>query len=138
MTAVNVDWAPLALRLILGILFIAHGYPKLKNLKGTASWLASIGFRPGIFWALVLSITELGGGIAILAGLAVRIASALLIVAMAIATLLKAFKWKMPFTKMSEGAGYEFDLVILAGLIALLFLGAGNWSVDQMIGWIVG
>ena len=130
-------WAPVALRLVLGAVFVVHGLPKLKDLKGTAGFLGGLGFKPGMFWALVLGVTEFFGGIAILLGVVSRIASGLLIISMLIATLLKKFKWGVPFTKGHE-AGWEWDLVLLGGVIALFILGSGNWSVDQMMGWIWG
>ena len=130
-------WAPVALRIVLGATFIVHGLPKLKSLKGTGDFLAGIGFKPGIFWAFLLGATEFVGGIAILLGIGSRIASGLLIISMLIATLLKKFKWKVPFTKGNE-AGWEWDLVLLGALIAVFILGSGNWSIDQMMGWIWG
>lgn len=137
MVVLAADWAPLALRLMLGVIFLAHGYPKVKNLKNTAGWLASSGFKPGMFWAVVLGFTEFIGAIALLVGFLTRVAAGLLIVSMTVATLMQAVKWKKPFTSQA-GPGYEFDLLIVAGLVALFLWGAGNWSVDQAIGWILG
>lgn len=133
----NPEIASLALRAVLGIEFAAHGFPKLKNLKSTAGFLAGSGFKPGLFWALVLGCTEFFGGLALLAGFASRIASGLLIISMVVATLLKIFKWKVPFTKGND-AGWEWDFILLGGLIALFLLGSGSYSVDQMIGWMWG
>jgi len=137
MAIFNPEIASLALRAVLGIEFVVHGFPKLKNLKGTAEFLASTGFKPGIFWALVLGITEFGGGLALLAGFASRIAAGLLIISMIVATLLKIFKWKIPFAKGND-AGWEWDFIILGGLVALFLLGSGSYSVDQMLGWVWG
>lgn len=133
----NPEIASLALRAVLGIEFVVHGFPKLKNLKGTAEFLASTGFKPGIFWALVLGSTEFVGGLALLAGFASRIATGLLIISMIVATLLKIFKWKIPFAKGND-AGWEWDFIILGGLLALFLLGSGTYSVDQMLGWVWG
>ena len=133
MAMLSVEWAPLALRLVLGAIFIIHGYPKLKNFKGTADWLAGIGFKPGAFWAFALGSAEFFGGIAILIGLFSRIGAGLLIVSMLVATYFNIFKWKKKFS-----GGYEFDLMILAGLIAIFLLGAGSLSIDQAIGWMLG
>ena len=128
-------WAPLALRLVLGIEFLVHGYPKLfKQFKGTADFLAGLGFKPGLFWALVLGVTEFFGGLALLVGFASRLAAGLLMVSMLVATLLKIFKWKVPFAKGND-AGWEWDWLILGGLVALFLLGSGPWSVDQVLGW---
>ena len=131
-------WALFAPRVILGAIFIAHGYPKLfKDFQGTAGFLAGLGFIPGRFWALVLGATEFFGGFALLLGFFSRLAAGLLIISMTIATLLKIFKWKVPFTKRKE-VGWEWDALILAGLIAIFLLGAGNASLDQTLGWIWG
>ena len=138
MVALYVEWAPIALRIVLGFVFLAHGYPKLfKDLKGTAGFLAGIGVRPGVFWALVLGSAEFFGGLALLLGFASRVASGLLIISMTVATLLKIFVWKVPFTKGSE-AGWEFDALLLAGVIALFLLGSGTLSVDQLLAWQLG
>lgn len=128
----------LALRLVLGAIFIVHGYPKLSNLKQTAGFLGSQGFAPAIFWAFVLSVTEFFGGIALVIGFASRIAAVLLIISMLVALCLHLFKWKTPFTKGKEGIGWEYDLLIIAGLLAVLLLGSGNISVDSVIGWMWG
>ncbi len=137
MVVFGIEWASVALRLVLGVEFLLHGFPKLKNLKGTAEWLASQGFKPGIFWAAVLGLTEFFGGIALLAGFATRVAAGLLIISMVVATLLKMTKWKVPFSKGND-AGWEWDFIILGGLVALFLLGAGSYSIDQMLGWMLG
>src|SRR3989338_4409847 len=132
------EWAPLALRVILGVLFIVHGYPKLfRNFSETSGFLAGLGFKPGAFWTVILGVTEFFGGIFLLLGLVSRVASGLLIISMTVATLIKIFKWKVPFTKGGE-AGWEFDALILAGLVTLFLLGSGNWSIDQMLVWQLG
>lgn len=128
-----IPWAPVALRVALGLIFIVHGYPKLfKDFKGTAKFLEGISFKPGAFWALVLGVAEFFGGLAILFGLGTRIVAGVLIISMVVATLVKIVKWKTPFSTMS-GMGWEFDLLILAGLITLLFLGSGEWALNQLV-----
>ena len=47
---------------------------------------------------------------------------------------LKIFKWKAPFSAHDK-MGWEFDLILLAAAAALLFLGAGNYSLDAVMGW---
>ena len=128
------DLVSIPLRIVLGILFAVHGHPKLfKEFKGTAKFLKGIGFRPPAFWAAVLGVTEFFGGLALLLGFATRVAAALLIIAMLVALYFNAFKWKKPFK-----GGYEFDLLLIAGLLTLLLLGAGPISIDAMLGWTLG
>lgn len=116
-------FAPLILRVILGLVFIAHGYPKLKGFSGTADWLDSIGFKPAKFWALVLGLTEFVGGIFLVIGLFVQPVAGLI----AIVMLVAIFKVKI---KQGFVGGYEFELVLLAIALALMLLGAGAYAID--------
>ena len=128
------EWAVLPLRIIIGIIFIYHGYPKLfKDFKGTKKFVKSIGFIPANFWAFMLAFAEFFGGVAILLGVFTRIAAILIFIVMCVASYFNIFKWKKPF-----GGGYEFDLMLLAGLITIFLLGAGNLSIDGIIGWVLG
>ena len=126
-------FASIPLRLILGIVFIYHGYPKLKDLKGTAGFVGGLGFKPAILWAFLLGATEFFGGALILMGLFTRVASALLIISMLVALYFNKFKWGKPFK-----GGYELDLVLIFALLALFILGAGIFSVDNYVGWLLG
>jgi len=137
MVVFGVVWASVALRIVLGVEFIVHGYPKLKDVRGTAGFLEGLGFKPGMFWAVVLGLAEFVGGLAFLTGAFTRIFAAALTISMLIALLVKKFKWKVSFSKGSD-AGWEWDWLIVGGLIALFFLGSGAYSVDQYMGWIWG
>ncbi len=76
--------APLALRLPVGIIFIAHGAQKLfgwfggYGLEGTGQWLGSIGLAPGYLMAVLAGGAEFFGGLALVLGLLVRPAAAAL------------------------------------------------------------
>lgn len=127
----SLDWAAVALRLALGVIFLVHGYPKLKDMQGTSGFLAGLGFKPGMLWAIILGVTEFAGGLALILGLFMRLAAGLLIISMAIATLLKIFKWKTPFS--GDQVGWEFDLLIIAVLVALILIGSGSVSLDHFL-----
>ena len=125
MAEVLTGWAPVFLRIAIGLIFISHGYPKLnKNLEKTSKFLKEAGFNPGKFWALVLGCIEFFGGLAVLIGLFTRTASVLLGIIMIIALYHHTVVWKKKFI-----GGYELDFLILFALIALLLLGSGNLSV---------
>ena len=129
MVEVLTGWAPVFLRIAIGLIFILHGYPKLnKNLKKTSEFLNNIGFRPGKFWALVLGSVEFFGGLAILIGLFTRTASVVLGIVMIIALYHHTVVWKKKFI-----GGYELDFIILFALIALLLLGSGNLSIGMTL-----
>lgn len=136
MTEILIGWAAAILRVIFGIMMAFHGWPKLRAIHGTAAWVESIGFRPGMMWAVGLVLTEFIGGIALVLGIFTRIAAGLLAIEFLIIMFLKIFPWKKQF---ATGDGeWDFDLVFFAIAIALILLGAGNWSIDQAIGWKLG
>ena len=129
----SAGYASLALRVVVGILFLVHGWPKIKNPKMMAGFLGGMGFKPGIFWSVLLAVTEFFGGIAILLGLYVRAAAIPLVISMSVASYLKIFVWKSKFASDKDNpSGYEIDLLALGGLIALFFLGSGSLSVSSL------
>ena len=134
--ALNTDgYAALPVRLVLGIVFAAHGAQKLfgwfggYGLEGTGQWMASIGLEPGYFLALLAGSAEFFGGVALLIGLAVRPAALALAGTMVVAIF--SAHWANGFFMSNNG--YEFALTLLAGSIALVISGAGKLSIDHAI-----
>lgn len=112
------QWGFWALRLAVGLLFMYHGWTKLSNMPGTIEMFGKMGFTSmTAFWAWLVSLVEFVGGLAVVAGLAMHLATALLVIDMVVA-LLKVHM-KMPF-----GAA-ELPLALLGGSLALFFLGGG-------------
>jgi putative oxidoreductase len=122
------EWSFFILRLILGFLMIVHGWPKIKNLKGTAEWMSSQGFKPGIFWAVVSALVEFIGGIFLIFGFLTQIVALLLTIQFLVIVL-----WRI---KKHEGliGEFELDLIILGASIVLLLNGAGALSLDKFFG----
>ena len=123
------EYASLPLRIVLGIIFIVHGYMKLfGGIEGTTGFFTNIGIPLAGFFAWVVAIVEFFGGIALILGIFVKIASSLLAVDMIVAILVvhlsKGF--------LVNNGGYEFPLALLAGLIALILLGAGEPSLQKV------
>ena len=125
----------LALRIPLGIIFIAHGAQKLfgifggYGLEGTGQWMASIGLEPGYLMALMAGSAEFFGGIALLLGLLVRPAAAVLAITMLVAIFVVHFANGL----FMSNNGYEFGLALLAGSVALAISGAGRFSIDKAL-----
>lgn len=121
------DWAPLMLRVVLGLAFIAHGYPKLfKNRLEVAQWLDAIGIAPGKFWVLVVGVVEFFGGIALILGAWVEFVGILLAINMLVAM------WKVKWGKIgyiAQQGGWELDLIYLAVALSFLFTGPGAWAL---------
>ena len=135
-------WAAVPLRLIVGYGFVAHGLAKIaKGPDNFVHIVEAIGVpMPGMMaWLTIL--VELAGGVAILAGAFVALASvpmaAVLLVAMGTVHLQYGFT-SIKLMAVTAGGpkfgppGIETDLLYLACLAALVMLGAGPWSVD---GW---
>lgn len=119
--------APLFLRFAIGVIFIAHGYPKLfKNFSGTAQFFESVGLKPAKFWVIIVGVSEFFGGLALIIGFLTQIAALLIAITMLVAMVyVKKIKFKKGLVD-----GYEFDLILFAVALALLFLGPGAFAID--------
>ncbi len=123
------------LRIVAGLTFAAHGAQKLfgwfggYGLDGVGKWMESIGLAPGYLMALMAGSAEFFGGLALILGLLVRPAAAMLAVTMlvAIVTVHLANGFFM------SNNGYEFALALLAISLALVIEGAGKLSLDKRI-----
>lgn len=115
----------LALRLALGIIFFAHGYPKLAHLHGGMQEFFMQHGLPGYF-VYISGVLEVFGAVLLVLGLFTRPAALLLAVEMAVAI------WKV-----HSGRGYlavheyEFPLALAVACFALATIGAGAFSLDQ-------
>ena len=124
------NWAILALRVVLGLILMRHGLPKLKSLKKTGGWFEGVGFRPGVFWALVGGIIEYVGGLAIVLGFLTQLAA--VFIAFEFAIILVFFRKSRMFTKEAE-----IDWLILAMALAVATLGSGLLSLEGYWGLIL-
>lgn len=127
--------APLALRVPVGIIFIAHGAQKLfgwfggYGLQATGDAFASMGLNPGLLMASLAGGAEFFGGIALLIGLLVRPAAAVLAITMLVAIFAVHFSNGLFMTNN----GYEYALALLAVTVSLAISGAGCASVDDKL-----
>jgi len=120
--------ALLVLRLVLGIIFIGHGYHKVNGHLGEfANHVASLQLPSWLGY--VASFTEFIGGILVILGLFTRVVALGLVIDMTVAI------WKVhwPHGLMGTG-GYEFPLALAAIALSLIFLGAGPIAVDAIRG----
>ena len=140
LVATDASWATIALRIPVGIIFAAHGAQKLfgwfggYGLEGTGQWLASIGLEPGYLMALLAGGAEFFGGLALIAGLLVRPAAAVLAFTMVVAI----FAVHVGNGLFMSNNGYEFGLALLAASVSLAISGAGRASVDRVLAGRIG
>ena len=132
MLATDQSWGLLALRVPVGIIFIAHGAQKLfgwfggYGLEGTGGFFATLGLEPGYLMALLTGSAEFFAGLALVVGFLVRPAAAALAFTMLVAIFAVHFEGGL----FLSNDGYEFALALLAASVALLFNGGGRISVD--------
>jgi putative oxidoreductase len=126
----------LVIRVILGALFVGHGTQKLfgwfggHGIEGTAGFMEALGLRPGRDHAIAAGVAEAGGGALLTAGLATPVAAAAITGSMATAVR-TVHAPKGPW--IAEG-GYEYNLVIVATLLAIVDVGPGDLSLDHALG----
>ena len=134
-------WAPIPLRLMVGYGFMEHGFAKLsRGPEAFATTLHMIGVPAPHLMAWLTILTELIGGLAVLLGAFVPLASlpmaAVLFVAMFTVHLPYGFS-SIKLLSVTSGQaqfgppGYELDLLYLACLAALLFGGPGPMAIDH-------
>ncbi len=127
--------APLAVRLIIGIIMLAHGWQKLTEMgpgNFGGQMLAGLGVPLPVFMGYVITFVEIIGGILLIVGFLSRLAALLLTINLVVAVLL--VKVNVGFLSGSSGTGAELDLALIAGLLVILFAGPGRLSVDHALG----
>jgi putative oxidoreductase len=126
----------LLLRLTVGGFFFGHGTQKLfgwfggHGLDATAQGFEQMGMRPGRRNALAAGAAEAGGGTAIALGLATPLAASVLTSTMLTAVNRVHLK-KGPW---ATNGGYEYNVVLIAAVLALAETGPGELSLDHTLG----
>lgn len=119
----------LLLRLVMGVAFIFHGWPKIQNPMG---WMGPEASVPAILQALA-ALAEFGGGMALVAGLLTRLASLGIMSNMIVALGMVHLPHGDPFVGKGVGPSYELAAVYLACAVLFLILGPGRFSLDALV-----
>jgi putative oxidoreductase len=136
-------WAPIPLRLIVGYGFMEHGFAKLaRGLDAFPAILQAIGVPAPHLMGLLTIMVEIVGGLAVLLGALVPLAS----IPMAAVLLVATFTVHLPYGFSSikleavtaAGAqfgppGFETDLLYLACLATLVLGGSGPLAIDSLL-----
>jgi putative oxidoreductase len=142
------SWYALPLRLAVGFGFIEHGYAKLaRGPEAFAAILHAIGTPAAELMAWATIMVELVGGLLVLVGAFIPIASipmaVVLLVAILTVHLPNGFSSIKLLSFDAAGAhfgqpGYETDLLYMAGLVALALGGAGPLALERLLLWRSG
>lgn len=121
------NFAVLLGRFGLALIFILSGWSKIAGYAGTQQYMESMGV-PGAVLPLVI-LLELGGGLAILTGLATRW------VALALAgfTLVAAVLFHANLGDQNQFINFMKNVAIAGGFLVLATQGAGSFSVDNLL-----
>jgi putative oxidoreductase len=126
----------LLLRVVIGGVILAHGLQKTfgwwngpgpKRLRGG---LESMGFQIAGLMTLLLILAE-DGGLFFALGLLTPLAALLIVTSQVVA--IAVTHWKNGF--WNGGGGWEFNLVLIGGTLAVCATGPGRFSLDRWFGW---
>ncbi|MFM2482277.1 DoxX family protein [Celerinatantimonas sp. YJH-8] len=128
-------FAPLFLRVPVGIILMAHGSQKLfgwfggYGLEGTGKFMASLGLHPGILMAGMAGSAEFFGGLCLILGLLTRPAAAVIGFTMLVAI----FSVHIGNGLFLANNGFEYALALAAVCASLLVSGSGRLSIDKIL-----
>ncbi len=89
------DVAALVGRVALGALFLAHGWPKIKDVRKPIGFVKGTGWPGGAAFALLFTLLEFFGGIALIIGFLAQIVAVLFVLEMT-ATTTRRSPWSSP------------------------------------------
>jgi putative oxidoreductase len=129
-------WAPIPIRLILGLGLVYHGYPKLFSAQGRASFLGIVeemGLPEPRLSVFLIGVLEFGGGLLLIGGAFTTIVAAAIVIEIVINLCVAAVRggFPQPLPGQQTLPGIETSLVYSAGLMALVLAGPGAWSIDR-------
>ena len=140
LTATDNDTAIAILRLVLGVIFFAHGAQKMLGWFGGYGFSSTMGFFTGVMhipalFAFLAIVAEFFGGLGLILGLLTRVAAFGIFsnMVVAVAMVHGQFGFFMNWTGAQKGEGYEYHLLVLATTAFLMIRGAGAASVDRLL-----
>ena len=142
-TGPSADLASLVLRLALAWIFIYYGASKLfgafpdtggsHGLHDTALFMSQgAHLHPGMFFAVMAGLIELGGGIAMALGLLTRLAGLALAGDMVMAII--TITGSEGLNPSGFGTGYQLNLALAGLALVGALIGGGRFSLDAMVG----
>ena len=138
--ATDSDFATTVLRLVIGVVFFAHGAQKMLGWFGGYGFTGTMGFFTGVMhipavFAFLAIAAEFFGGLGLIFGALTRVAAFGIFANMvvAIAMVHGQFGFFMNWTGAQKGEGYEYHLLALAITGFLMIHGAGAASIDRVL-----
>ena len=138
--ATDNDRATTILRLVLGVIFFAHGAQKMLGWFGGYGFTGTMGFFTGVLhipavFAFLAIAAEFFGGFGLIFGLLARVAAFGVFCNMivAVAMVHGQFGFFMNWYGEKQGHGVEYHVLVLALATVVIFKGGGALSLDQAL-----
>ena len=119
------DFTHWGIRASIGAIFLVHSLKKFE--PSWQEWLVSIGIPAEL--QLPIALLEFIGGICLITGILTRVSGVLFCTILLGAIF--HIRWEKGFF-VSQG-GWEWDLVMLAGVLAIIAVGPGRISIASLI-----
>lgn len=136
----NDDWVITIVRVVLGVVFFAHGAQMALGWFGGAGLQSTVRtFREHLHMpaplALLAVAAEFLGGLGLIVGLLSRVAAFGIAAVMSVALLVvhRKFGFFMNWFGEQQGHGIEYHVLVLALAVAVMIRGAGAASLDHVL-----
>src|SRR5580700_8734384 len=140
LTTTDDAFATTIIRVVLGIVFFAHGAQKMLGWFGGYGFTGTMGFFTGTmhipaFFAFLAIAAEFFGSLGLLLGLFTRVAAFGIAMNMLVAIVMvhSQFGFFANWSGTQKGEGFEYHLLVLAMCALLMIKGAGAVSVDRKL-----
>ena len=129
------DWSLLVLRVVLGMVFMAHGAQKLFGAFGGPGLGAIVQMMGPIGY--LVTIGEFFGGLGLVVGILPRFSAGSIIVIMlgAIGMVHGKVGFFMNWAGQQAGEGYEYHLLAIAALLPIVIAGPGRFALASVLRW---
>lgn len=138
--ATSNDWTLALLRLVMGVIFFAHGAQKALGWFGGYGFSGTMGFFTQMMhipapFAFLAICAEFLGGLGLILGALGRIAAFGISCNMVVAVLMihHNFGLFMNWSGQQKGEGFEYHLLAIAIAVVLMARGSGAFSVDRAL-----
>ena len=121
-------------RILVGIVFVAHGINKFQiGINTVAGLFSSVSIPSAQFFAWVVAFVEIFGGLFLIFGILSRFFALIFSIILIVAIVKVKFSIGLIVPQAVSGVGMELELALLAGLLPILFQGGGRYSLETII-----